>query len=661
MIGHYTTGLRAGQRGAADKRCRSEVRVAAAPAGLAARRALSVRGRGPQAQIGGQGPSAVHPRGRMTEGAPTRSTAGERPASLAEAVDLGPMPRGRSSGLRSAAIYVAVPLFVTVIAAASGGLSLAGFASYLPTASIDVTYSFLRMGAAYFASLGFALAYGYYAATRRTGERVMIPILDILQSIPILGFFPFALLFFAALTPGSWPGVNIASVFLIFTSMAWNMVFGVYESLKTLPAELKEVSETFRLRGFLLFRRVLFPATINRLVYNSVLSWTAGWFFLVEAEIFTTNTSRALPGIGSFLSFAASEHDGQAFVAGIFVLVIVIALLDFAVWRPLGKWAQRFRYDTSPSGEGETGPTSGATSRIRRVAAYVTRGVRTGVTRISSPLVQLAAITVRPVRRSERRLSLVAYLEVGAILVVCWLILIALIVAVYDVFSGPVLPGVWAQIESLPLAMGASAIRVTTAYLICLAIALPLATVLARNPRASRFGMPTVEVVASFPATALFPVIIFELIPYLTAEGAAVLMLMTGMMWYLFFNILSGLRGLPPDLEEAATSFGVRGWKRFTRVVLPGIFPALITGSITAFGGGWNTLIVAEYLSVSNSQSLSLFGVGRAIDVGYALPDHTGYPLLVAGLLTLVATVVAINELIWKPLYRRAVEKYRVD
>ncbi len=450
MIGHYTTGLRAGQRGAADKRCRSEVRVAAAPAGLAARRALSVRGRGPQAQIGGQGPSAVHPRGRMTEGAPTRSTAGERPASLAEAVDLGPMPRGRSSGLRSAAIYVAVPLFVTVIAAASGGLSLAGFASYLPTASIDVTYSFLRMGAAYLASLGFALAYGYYAATRRTGERVMIPILDILQSIPILGFFPFALLFFAALTPGSWPGVNIASVFLIFTSMAWNMVFGVYESLKTLPAELKEVSDTFRLRGFLLFRRVLFPATMNRLVYNSVLSWTAGWFFLVEAEIFTTNTSRALPGIGSFLSFAASEHDGQAFVAGIFVLVIVIALLDFAVWRPLGKWAQRFRYDTSPSGEGETGPTSGATSRIRRVAAYVTRGVRTGVTRISSPLVQLAAITVRPVRRSERRLSLVAYLEVGAILVVCWLILIALIVAVYDVFSGPVLPGVWAQIAVAP-------------------------------------------------------------------------------------------------------------------------------------------------------------------------------------------------------------------
>ncbi|EQD67994.1 binding-protein-dependent transport system inner membrane component, partial [mine drainage metagenome] len=249
----------------------------------------------------------------------------------------------------------------------------------------------------------------------------------------------------------------------------------------------------------------------------------------------------------------------------------------------------------------------------------------------------------------------------GAILVVCWLMLIAILVAIYDVFSGPILPGVWVQIESLPLAMGASALRVTAAYAICLLISVPLALFLSRSVRGTRIGMPTIEVIASFPATALFPVIIFELIPYISAEGAAILMLITGMLWYLFFNILSGVRGLPPDLDEAATSFGVRGWRRFTRVILPGIFPALITGSITAFGGGWNTLIVAEYLNVGSSRTLSLFGVGRAIDVGYAMPNETGYPLMVAALLTLVASVIAINELIWKPLYRRAVDKYRID
>jgi NitT/TauT family transport system permease protein len=593
----------------------------------------------------------------MAEGETTRPVGQDSTGPIARSSSSLRLPSAR----RSAAIYIALPLFATVFAVATVGLSFGGIASYLPTASVDVFYSFLRMSAAYGLSLGFALAYGYYAATRRTGERVMIPILDILQSIPILGFFPVALVVFAALTPGSWPGVNFASVFLIFTSMAWNMVFGVYESLKTLPGDLKEAAETFHLRGILLFRRVLLPATLNRLVYNSVLSWTAGWFFLVEAEIFTTNSSHALPGIGSFLSFAASAHNTDEFLAGILVLVIVIALLDFAVWRPLGKWAERFRYDTSPSGDAEIVTAEDPNNRFRRVAAYVTRGVRSSVTRISTPLVQIAAIAVRPAWSTERRQNALSYTALGAILVVGWLMLIAISVAIFEVFSGPILPSVWGQIELLPLAMGASALRVTAAYAICLAIALPLALYLARNHRASKFGMPTVEVIASFPATALFPVIIFELIPYISAEGAAVLMLMTGMLWYLFFNILSGIRAFPPDLDEAAQSFGLKGWKRFTRVLLPGLFPALITGSITAFGGGWNTLIVAEYLNVGTSHSLSLFGIGRAIDVGYAMPGHTGYPLMVAALLTLVASVITINEFIWKPLYRRAVEKYRYD
>ncbi len=593
----------------------------------------------------------------MAEGGAIRPVDPGSTATSGECADRPRLP----SAARSAAIYLAIPLIAGGAVAATVGLSLGGITSYLPQATVDVVYSFLRMSAAYGLSLAFALAYGYYAASHRTGERVMIPILDILQSIPILGFFPIALVVFASLTPGSWPGVNFASVFLIFTSMAWNMVFGVYESLKTLPAELKEAAETFQARGWLLFRKVLLPATTTRLVYNSVLSWTAGWFFLVEAEIFTTNSNQVLPGIGSFLSFAASDHNTNAFLAGIFVLVVVIALLDFALWRPLSKWAERFRYDTSPAGEGEAIAAGDSATRFGRVAAYVRRGMRTTATRIRTPLVQLAAIAARPGRRSERRPSVIPYLGVGLVLVLAWLMLIALVVAIYHVFSGPILPGVARQIELLPLAMGASALRVAAAYAICLGVALPLALLLARSSRASKYGMPTVEVIASFPATALFPVIIFELIPYISAEGAAILMLITGMLWYLFFNILSGLRAIPPDLEEAAHSFGLRGWKRFTQVVLPGIFTALITGSITAFGGGWNTLIVAEYLNSGSSNALSLFGVGRSIDVGYAMADHTGYPLMVAALLTLIATVVAINELIWKPLYRRAVEKYRYD
>ncbi len=560
----------------------------------------------------------------------------------------------------SLALYASIPLALGIVALVDPGVSGSRIASYLPTAGVDVVYSFLRMLSAYALSLGFSLAYGYYAATRRTGERVMIPILDILQSVPILGFFPVVIVLLVGLTgPRSFLGPNLASVFLIFTSMAWNMVFGVYESLKTLPAELREAADTFGAHGLLRFRKVLFPATVNRLVYNSVLSWTGGWFFLVEAEIFTTN-SHALPGIGSFLSFAAAGGNASEFLAGIVALVIVIVLLDFAVWRPLGIWAERFRYDQAPSGEGTIVPPHDPGSRFRRAAAYHSRGVRSGVAMIRTPFVQLAAIATRPPKkpRSAFWRSGSSYLVLGVILVVCWLLLIEITVSVYHVYAGPIPPSVRRQLLELPAAMGASAVRIFAAYLISLAIALPLAIRLARNSRSARIGLPVVEVIASFPATALFPVIIFQLVPYLGAEGAAVLMLLTGMIWYLFFNLLSGVRGLAPDLEEAARSFGLKGRAFLRRVVLPGLFPALVTGSITAFGGGWNTLIVAEYLSVNATHTLSILGIGQLIDLGYA--EHA-YPLMVSALFTLVASVIALNELLWKPLYRRAAERYRYD
>ncbi|MFZ0699097.1 MAG: ABC transporter permease subunit [Thermoplasmata archaeon] len=575
---------------------------------------------------------------------------------------LGTSTRNDPTLRRAAFIYGAIAAGAIPLAVYSFGLNGSTLLSNLPTASVDLSFSFTRMLLAYLLSLGFALAYGYYASTHRAGERVMIPVLDILQSVPILGFFPLAIVFFVALTPGSPIGENIASIFLIFTCMAWNMVFGVYESLKTLPNELREAANSFGSHGFQRLRRVVLPATVNRLVYNSVLSWTAGWFFLVEAEIFTTSGTSPLPGIGSYLSIAASRGGAGAFLAGLIPLIILIVILDIGVWRPLGRWAERFRYDQASAGESIAERATEGPRRFRRAAAYVTRGVRTGVARVGSPFVQLAAFTSRATRVRVRKpvfRAAVHYVALGTILVIVWLMLIALGVAIYDVFSGTIVPNVRNQIILLPVAMGASTLRVVTAYLVCLAIALPLAAYLARSPRAARGGLPMVEIIASFPATALFPVIIFQLVPYITPEGAAIIMLMTGMIWYLFFNLLAGIRSVPPDLEEAARSFGLDRRKLFRRVILPGTFTALVTGSITAFGGGWNTLIVAEYLQGGPGQLFQVFGIGQQIDLGYAEPN--GLPLMVAALLVLVATVIAINELIWKPLYRKSIDKYRYD
>jgi NitT/TauT family transport system permease protein len=559
---------------------------------------------------------------------------------------------------------VAIGAPVVMVAA---GPDVGGITAFLPTAAVDLLYSFTRMLLGYLLSLAFALSYGYFAAVTKTGERILIPILDILQSVPILGFFPVVIVFFVHTAgPGNPLGPNFASVFLIFTSMSWNMAFGVYESLKSLPAELKEATDTFGATGYLRLREVLFPATVNRLVYNSVLSWTAGWYYLVAAEFISSagSATTALPGIGTFLlKNAAPPGNASALIAGLALLVALIVALDLLLWRPLGRWAEKYRYDTSPSGEGiiQLGGRS-RTAPLRRAAGFVVGGVRTGVTRLGRPFVGLATLATGGRPRRERTSTKVAlrYGVLGATLVLVWLLLITLTVGVYGVFTTPISdPTVRNQIAHLPLALGASLGRVVLAYLICVAIALPLAVFLYRRPRLARVGLPVVEIVASVPATALFPLFIFALLGYIHDQLTSVLMIVTGMVWYLFFNVLSGLRGIPPDLTEAARSFGLSRREYYRRLVLPAIMPAFITGSITAFGGGWNTLILAEYLQYGKTQALSVLGIGQLLDKGNL--ESGGYPLMTAALFTLVITVVAVNELLWKPLYRRAVERYRID
>ncbi len=553
--------------------------------------------------------------------------------------------------------------------------------SYLPQAALYLSYSFARMVAAYALSVGFALAYGYYAATHRTGERILLPVLDILQSIPILAFFPFVLLLFVTYIPAP-AGANLAAIFLIFTSMSWNLAFGVYESIKGIPGDLREATNSFGVTGRQRWRELFLPATVNRLVYNSVLSWTAGWFFLVSSEIISTGSgSTTLPGIGSFLAVAASVSNLNALVAGMVLLGLLIVVLDLLVWRPAGRVAERYRYDTTPSAD------EAVTSRrprvevvgraVRLVTRGVSRGARGGYAILRAPFEGIASYARGPTPHPKARPRLRAatyYIALGAGLVAIWLLFIFIIIGAYNVFTGPSESWVSQAIASIPAALGSSLARLLIAYTLCLAIAIPLAIYLARNRRANRYGLPVVEVTASFPATAFFPLLVVGLVPVIGAEATSILMLMTGMIWYLFFNLLSGVRGIPPDLEEASRSLGTSRRVYYRLVLLPAIIPALITGSITAFGGGWNTLIVAEYLGNPVDPSMPLFhvlGIGSLIDFGNfnsgaCLPTSIsgtcgGFPLMVAALLTMVIVVIIVNEVVWKPLYRRSVERYHYD
>ena len=474
----------------------------------------------------------------------------------------------------------------------------------LPTASLDMGASFVRMLLAYFLSLAFSLAYGYYAATNRTGERILIPVLDILQSIPILGFFPVAIVFFVSLTPGSFVGANIASIFLIFTSMSWNMVFGVYESLKSVPTDLKEAADSFDVRATQRLRQVLLPATVNRLVYNSVLSWTGGWYFLVAAEFISTASSTTkLPGIGTYLLTAAGTGNTGALVLGLAVLIAVIAALDLLVWRPLGRWAEKYRYDQTPSGDVELIVGSRMRTRFVRAAGFVRRGFITSMSRMSTPFVALATRAAPKPRHRTWVRGVFGTVVLGAILVFVWLLLIELVTSIFRVVTGPISTTVRSQIATIPEAFGLSASRLVLAYAISLAIALPLAVAIARRPKASRIGLPVIEIIASMPATALFPVFVFGLSRWITPYFTAVLMHPDRDDLVSVLQHALGVRSVPPDLDEAAKSYGLEGERYRRRLLFPAIFPSFVTGSITAFGGGWNALVVAEYLENPSGRS----------------------------------------------------------
>jgi len=570
--------------------------------------------------------------------------------------------------------WIDASIFVAVVAAAYGMIVAASrWASPLTAQEpIDLSVlslpryaglSTLRMALAYLLSLVFSLVYARLAAASRPAERVMIPILDILQSIPILSFMPGVVLGLVALFPHQTLGLELAAIVLIFTSQAWNMAFSFHQSLATIPEDLKEAATIYRLSFWQRFSRLELPFGTIPLIWNSMMSWAGGWFFLMAAEQFTLgNHSFQLPGLGSYLQTAANAGNVPALLLGLATLIAVIVLLDQLLWRPLIAWGDRFKVEQTA---GEPAPTSLALRALRRSALLVLAGRH-----VFGPSARwLDRLLSRPEAvPNALAMGLVPQITppLGS---VEWLLRRLGVLAIAIALGGAT---VWGAVAAARLLVGlspeawlgiggsaaATLLRTTAALAIAVAWTVPVGVAIGMNPRLARRAQSLVQMLASIPATAVFPALLLLL---LSLPGglnvAAVALMLLGTQWYVLFNVIAGAMAIPSDMREAANIYKLRGWRRWRYMILPAIFPFLVTGMITATGGAWNASIVSEYVTFQH-HTLSTLGLGALI-AGSASAGN--YALLLAGTLAMAAVVVSLNRIFWRRLYRLAERRYHLD
>ena len=507
-------------------------------------------------------------------------------------------------------------------------------------------YSLLRIALAYVLSLLFAVTYGYIAAYRPGAERFMIPLLDVLQSIPVLSFLPGVMLAMAALFPGRQLGVEMGAVLLIFTGQVWNMAFSFYASLKSIPREMREAATIYRFNWWQRFIQIELPFATIGLVWNSMMSVAGAWFFLMACEQFG---DFRLPGLGSYLQSAADNGDTRSILLGIVTMVAVIVLIDQFVWRPVIAWAEKFKMEQVESSSSPTSWVLDFLERSRGVALFRKRAIRP----LREQMVHYFARKqeVRAESTNEPAAVLWLWRLVGAA------VLGAIGYAVVRVVL--ILTGLHsAEFHQLGMGLLATFLRVNVTLALGALWTIPVGVAIGFNPRLARIAQPLAQIAASVPATALFPVVLLVLIRLGGGLGfGSIILLLLGTQWYILFNVIAGAIAIPTDLKEAASVFGIRGWERWRKLILPGIFPFLVTGMVTASGGAWNASIVAEYFHFKG-QTYSTVGVGAMIS---AATDSKNFDLLLASTVALAAVVVTTNRLVWRRLYRLAETRYNLE
>ncbi|HXX84109.1 MAG TPA: ABC transporter permease subunit [Casimicrobiaceae bacterium] len=508
----------------------------------------------------------------------------------------------------------------------------------------------LRMLAALAASLIFTFTYATLAAKSRRAEMVLIPLLDVLQSVPILGYLSFTVVFFVSLFPGSVLGPELAAIFAIFTSQAWNMAFSFYQGLRTVPTDLDEASRSFRFSGWQRFWRLEVPFAMPGLIWNTMMSMSGGWFFVVASEAISVGDLQiALPGIGSYVALAIQQRDLAAVGFAIIAMTVTIVIYDQLLFRPLVAWGDKFRFEQTVT---QTPPRSWLLDLFRSsrllsiLAARIGKGVHIILqVRLGAPE------ALRRLRRwspPQRPVDLAWFA----------LILGVVVYAFFDLvqFVAPTLG--WADV-TIAVSNGAlTLLRVVVLIVLATIIWVPVGVAVGLRPQLAEKIQPLAQFLAAFPANLLFPVAVvlivrFDLDPRVWLSPLMIL----GTQWYILFNVIAGASAFPGDFREAAASFRIRGWRWWRDVMLPGIFPYYVTGAITASGGAWNASIVSEAVSWGPTK-LNGSGLGAYIA---QMTEAGDYPRIALGIAVMSVVVIAMNRLLWRPLYAFAERRTRLE
>jgi NitT/TauT family transport system permease protein len=514
-------------------------------------------------------------------------------------------------------------------------------------------YSLIRGFVAYGISLIFTLVYGYVAAYNKTAEKILVPLLDILQSIPVLGFLPGLVIALITLFPHSNIGLELSAVIMIFTGQAWNMTFSFYRSLQTIPNELREVAKIYRFNWWQRFTKLELPYSTMGLVWNSMMSMAGGWFFLSISEAFVLgNKDFRLPGIGSYMSVAIQSGNIPAMIYAIIAMSVMIIAVDQLFWKPIVVWAQKFKFE-------DTEATQTPSSKLLDIlqSSHTLLFLRNSVFYPAYKLVlKIFSIfslnTIKLEGNNRFRILTSALTWMVKMFLFCT---IAIATYKLTLLLKSVNAAEWISIgRDLFLTF----LRVFAAVVIGSLWAIPAGVAIGMNPRLSKIFQPIIQVVASFPAPMLFPVVLLVLMNLGgSIEYGSVLLMMLGTQWYILFNVIAGAMAIPSDLREVSVINRLTKTQYYRKLILPAIFPFLVTGWVTASGGAWNASIVAEYVHFGGS-ILTATGLGSKITVA---TDNANFGVLAASIIAMAATVVLINRTFWKKLYKLAEAKYSLS